>query len=51
MPKHIFFKLFDMKVVPILLYCSEIWGYRKYEVLEQVQYYTCKRYMCAGIKS
>ena len=29
MPKHIFFKLFDMKVVPILLYGSEIWGYRE----------------------
>ena len=51
MPKHLFFKLFDMKVVPILLYGSEIWGYRKYEVLEQVQYYACKRYICVGIKS
>ena len=51
MPKHIFFKLFEMKVVPILLYGSEIWGYRKYEVLEKVQYYACKRYMCVGIKS
>ena len=40
-----------MKAVPILLYGSEIWEYRKYKVLEQVQYYACKRYMCDGIKS
>ena len=29
MPKHVFFTLFDMKVVPILIYGSEIWGFKK----------------------
>ena len=27
MPKHVFFKLFDTKVVPILVYGSDIWGF------------------------
>ena len=51
MQKHIFFTLFDMKVVPILLYGSEIWGFKKHNLLEQVQYYACERYMCVGMKS
>ena len=51
MPKHVFFTLFDMKVVPILIYGSEIWGFKKYDILEQIQHYACKRYMCVGIKS
>ena len=32
MPKHVFFKLFDTEVLPVLLYGSEIWGFRKYDV-------------------
>ena len=40
-----------MKVVPFLLYGSEIWGFKKHDLLEQVQYYACKRYMCVGMKS
>ena len=40
-----------MKVVPILIYGSEIRGFKKYDILEQIQHYACKRYMCVGIKS
>ena len=51
LPKHIFFKLFDTKVLPVLIYGSEIWGFKQYDILEQVHYYACKRFMCVGIKS
>ena len=29
LPKYVFFKLFDRKVSPVLLYGSEIWGFTK----------------------
>ena len=41
MPKHVFFKLFDTKVVSILVYGSDIWGFKRYDILEQVQNYAC----------
>ena len=39
----VFFKLFDAQVVPKLLYGAEIWGYRKYDQIEQVHLFACKR--------
>ena len=47
MPKNMFFKLFDLKICPQLLYGAEIWGFNQYEELERCQYYACKRFMCA----
>ena len=38
MPKSIFFKSFDVKVLPMLLYGAEIWGVRQYECIERVQF-------------
>ena len=49
LPKDVFFKLFDRKVSPVLLYGSEIWGFTKSEPIEVVLRYTCKRYMCVGL--
>ena len=51
MPKHVFFKLFDTKVVLILVYGSAIWGFKRYAILEKMQNYSCKRYMCVDVKS
>ena len=51
MPKSIFFKLFDVKVLPMLLYGAEIWGVRQYECIERVQYYLCKRFMNVNLKA
>ena len=42
---HVFFKLFDSQVVPLLLYASEIWGYRSFQQIEQVHLYACKRFL------
>ena len=36
------FKLFDNMILPILCYGSEIWGYKKYDVIENVQLQFCK---------
>ena len=51
LPKDVFFKLFDRKVSPVLLYGSEIWGFIKREPIGVVHRYACKRYMCAGLRA
>ena len=45
MPKSVLFKLFDVKVLPMLLYNAGVWGVRQYECIERAQYYLCKRVM------
>ena len=45
--KSVFFKLFDVKVTPILMYGSEILNIDNFLELERAQYYACKRFMCA----
>ncbi len=42
LPVKIAFQLFDKMVVPIMLYGSEVWGYKYYKVIEDVQTYFCK---------
>ena len=44
-PKSVLFKLFDVKVLPMLLYNAKVWGVRQYECIERAQYYLCKRIM------
>jgi hypothetical protein len=39
---NVCFKLFDSMILPILCYGSEIWGYKKYDVIENVQLKFCK---------
>ena len=43
--KNCFFKLIDAKIVPILLYGSEIWGLQRHECIERVHTYACKRFL------
>ena len=45
MTKEMYFKLFDVKICSQLLYSAEIWGLRRFECLERIQNYACKRYM------
>ena len=40
-PSH--FKLFDVMILPILCYGSEIWGFQFYDVLEKVQRSWCRK--------
>ena len=52
LPKDVFFfKLFDRKISPVLLYGSEIWGFTKRDSVELMQIYACKRYMCVGLSA
>ena len=51
LPSSIFFKLFDTKIKPILLYGSELWGYSKRDTTEIVQRYACRRFLCVNQKS
>jgi hypothetical protein len=47
MSRKIYFKLFDAKIAPILLYGSELWGLDYMYDIEKVHLYACKRFMCA----
>ena len=46
MPVHIQLKLFDSFVLPILLYCCEVWGFEKLEDIEQVHLTFLKLILC-----
>ena len=48
--KTIFFKLFDVKIAPILLYGSELSGTKVYDSLERVHRYACKHFLNASFK-
>ena len=43
--KTVFFKLFDVKIAPILFYGAELWGTKMYDSLERVHRYACKRFL------
>ena len=43
-----FFKIFDTKISPVLLYGSEVWGFYKSKAIELVHLYACKRFL--GVK-
>jgi hypothetical protein len=43
--------LFEKMIVPILIYGSEIWGFRKYEAIEIVQRKFLKQYLGLGSQS
>ena len=38
----VFFKMFDYQIQPILLYASEVWGFRRYESIEKIHLSACK---------
>ena len=45
LPYDVFFKIFDTKISPILLYGSEIWGINCYQCVESVQIVACKQFL------
>ena len=49
--REVFFKMFDTKISPILMYGSEIWGIEYRQVVETIHHYACKRYMCVRLNS
>ena len=48
---QLYFKLFDSKVSPVLLYGAELWGVDCQKAIERVHNYACKRYMCIRLNA
>jgi hypothetical protein len=46
-----FFKIFDAKVQPILLYSSEIWGLERLENIENIHLMACKRFLGVPVRT
>ena len=46
-----FFKIFDSKVLPILLYSSEVWGHQRLDSIERVHMLACKLFLGVPIKT
>ena len=44
MTRQTFFKIFDIKIQPILMYASEIWGTVRLDDIEKVHMMACKRF-------
>jgi len=47
-PRHVFFKIFDAQIMPVLLYGAEVWGYQQFGDLEKVHLFACKRLLRVG---
>jgi hypothetical protein len=45
-----FFKIFDAKIQPSLLYSAEIWGTHRFDRLERVHLLACKRFLGVTVK-
>ena len=51
MSPNTFFKIFDVKIQPVLLYSSEVWGLHRLDSVEKVHLMACKRFLGVPIKS
>lgn len=51
MSKDTFFKIFDSKVQPTVLYSSEIWGLTRLDTIERVHIQACKRFLGVPIRT
>ena len=45
MSRETFFKVFDMKIKPVLLYGSEVWGLKRLDSIEKVHLLACKQFL------
>ena len=48
LPVNLAFKIFDIKIKPLLLYGSQLWGNGYHESIEKVQIQFCKAYLGLG---
>ena len=51
MSNEAFFKIFDSKISPVVMYGAEIMGTEYHQAVERGHYYACKRYMCVKLNS
>ena len=45
MTKDTFFKIFDIKIQPILTYAAEVWGVYQIDTVERIHLIACKRFL------
>ena len=45
---HVFKKLFDSLVSPIIEYGDAIWGYKSYSCINAIQFRACRFFLCVG---
>ena len=50
LPMNIICEIFDTTILPVLLYASEIWGYKKYDEIEKIHLRFCK-YLLGVVKN
>ena len=50
-PESCFFKIYDVQILPILLYGSEIWGHQPFIVLEKAHLFACKRILNVSLNT
>ena len=50
MAPNVFFKIFDAKIQPILLYSAELWGLNRLDHIEKVHLMICTRFLCVPVK-
>ena len=43
LPHEMYLNIFDKMILPILLYSSEIWGFKYSDKIEQVKHIFCKK--------
>ncbi|MCB4773617.1 MAG: hypothetical protein LGB05_08370, partial [Sulfurovum sp.] len=51
MTRQTFFKIFDIKIQPILMYASEIWGTVRLDGIEKVHMMACKRFLGVPLRT
>ena len=49
--RQTFFKIFDIKIQPILMYASEIWGTVRLDGIEKVHMMACKRFLGVPLRT
>ena len=49
--KECYFKVFDLKIAPILMYASEVWGIQNIESIEKVHLMACKHFLGVPIST
>ena len=51
MDMSVFFKLFDAQVKSMLLYSSEVWGLNRFQTVEKIHLFACKKFLCVRGKT
>ena len=48
---NVYFKIFYSQIQPILLYGSEVWGFKEYYALKKVHLLACKKFLNVSVST